>query len=76
LRSVTKMLPEKYFCNFSLFQSLPDSWAIDQVFPVIPLSRLTERPTRSATLQDITCDSDGKIANFTSAQGITHALPV
>ena len=76
LRSVTKMLPEKYFCNFSLFQSLPDSWAIDQVFPVIPLSRLNERPTRSATLQDITCDSDGKIANFTSAQGITHALPV
>ena len=73
---MTKMLPEKYFCNFSLFQSLPDSWAIDQVFPVIPLSRLNERPTRSATLQDITCDSDGKIANFTSAQGITHALPV
>ena len=76
LRSVAKMLPEKYFCNFSLFQSLPDSWAIDQVFPVIPLSRLNERPTHRATLQDITCDSDGKIANFTSAHGITHALPV
>ena len=76
LRSVAKMLPEKYFCNFSLFQSLPDSWAIDQVFPVVPLSRLNERPDRMATIQDITCDSDGKIANFISPQGISHALPV
>ena len=76
LRSVAKMLPEKYFCNFSLFQSLPDSWAIDQVFPVVPLSRLLERPDRMATLQDITCDSDGKLANFISNQGVMHALPV
>ena len=76
LRSVAKMLPEKYFCNFSLFQSLPDSWAIDQVFPVVPLARLNERPTRMATIQDITCDSDGKIANFTSSSGVSHALPV
>ena len=76
LRSVAKLLPEKYFCNFSLFQSLPDSWAIDQVFPVMPLSRLNERPDHMATIQDITCDSDGKIANFTSPTGITHALPV
>ncbi len=76
LRSVAKMLPEKYFCNFSLFQSLPDSWGIDQVFPVVPLSRLNERPDRMATIQDITCDSDGKIANFISPQGISHALPV
>ena len=76
LRSVAKMLPEKYFGNFSLFQSLPDSWAIDQVFPVVPLSRLNERPDRMATLQDITCDSDGKIANFISQQGVSHALPV
>lgn len=76
LRSVAKMLPEKYFCNFSLFQSLPDSWAIDQVFPVMPISRLNERPDRMATMQDITCDSDGKISNFTSPTGITHALPV
>ena len=76
LRSVAKMLPEKYFCNFSLFQSLPDSWAIDQVFPVVPIGRLNERPDRMATLQDITCDSDGKIANFISSQGISHALPV
>lgn len=76
LRGVSKMLPEKYFCNFSLFQSLPDSWAIDQVFPVVPLDRLNERPDRMATLQDITCDSDGKIANFISPQGVAHALPV
>ena len=76
LRAVAKMLPEKYFCNFSLFQSLPDSWAIDQVFPVVPLQRLNEQPDRYASVQDITCDSDGKIANFISPQGITHALPV
>lgn len=76
LRSVSKMLPEKYFCNFSLFQSLPDSWAVDQVFPVVPLERLNEKPDHEATLQDITCDSDGKIANFISPAGITHSLPV
>lgn len=76
LRSVARMLPEKYFCNFSLFQSLPDSWAIDQVFPVVPLNRLTERPDRFATIQDITCDSDGKIGNFISNQGFSHYLPV
>ncbi len=76
LRSVAKLLPEKYFCNFSLFQSLPDSWAIDQVFPVLPIDRLNEQPEHMATMQDITCDSDGKIANFTSPTGISHALPV
>ena len=76
LRSVAKMLPEKYFCNFSLFQSLPDSWAIDQVFPVVPLDRLNECPDRFATIQDITCDSDGKIGNFISNQGFSHFLPV
>ncbi len=69
LRKVARMLPDKYFCNFSLFQSLPDHWAIDQLFPVMPLSRLDEKPTRMATLQDMTCDSDGKIANFISVQG-------
>ena len=76
LASVPRMLPEKYFCNFSLFQSLPDSWAIDQVFPVVPLQRLNEQPNRRATVQDITCDSDGKIGYFISPQGITHSLPV
>ena len=76
LRSLDKILADKYFCNFSLFQSLPDSWAIDQLFPVIPIQRLNERPTRKATLQDITCDSDGKIANFVSEGRISKVLPV
>ena len=76
LRKVVKMLPDKYFCNFSLFQSLPDSWAIDQVFPIMPLSRLDEKPTRHATLQDITCDSDGKICTYVSSQGASNYLPV
>lgn len=75
-RKISKMLPDKYFCNFSLFQSLPDSWAIDQVFPIMPISRLDERPSRTATLQDITCDSDGKIDNFISNHGISNSLPV
>lgn len=76
LRKIAKMLPDKYFCNFSLFQSLPDSWAIDQMFPIVPLSRLDEKPTRSCTIQDITCDSDGKIANFISNWGSSPSLPV
>lgn len=76
LRKITKMVPDKYFCNFSLFQSLPDSWAIDQVFPIIPISRLDERPDRTCTIQDITCDSDGKIANFITNHGTANALPV
>ena len=55
---------DRYFCNFSLFQSLPDSWAIDQLFPIMPIHRLTEEPVRRGTLQDVTCDSDGKIDRF------------
>lgn len=76
LRKIAKMIPDKYFCNFSLFQSLTDSWAIDQVFPIIPLARLDERPDRTCTIQDITCDSDGKIANFITNHGTTTSLPV
>ena len=68
LKKIAKMLPDKYFCNFSLFQSLPDSWAIDQIFPIMPISRLDEKPERTATIQDITCDSDGKIDNFISTR--------
>jgi len=64
LRQLNRMLSDKYFCNFSLFQSLPDSWAIDQIFPIMPIHRLNEKPTKFATLQDITCDSDGKIDHF------------
>lgn len=71
-----RLLVDRYFCNFSVFQSLPDSWAIDQVFPVVPIHRLTERPTRRGTIQDITCDSDGVIARFPGGlDGRTH-LPL
>ena len=76
LRKIQRLVPDKYFCNFSLFQSLPDSWAIDQVFPIMPIGRLDERPDRTATLQDITCDSDGKIANYISSNGTATSLPV
>jgi arginine decarboxylase len=60
-------LVDRYFCNFSVFQSLPDSWAIDQLFPIMPVHRLDEQPTRRATIQDVTCDSDGKIDRFVGA---------
>ena len=76
LRKINKLLADKYFCNFSIFQSLPDSWGIDQVFPIMPLQRLDECPDRQATLQDITCDSDGKIASYISENAITSSLPV
>lgn len=76
LRGLDKLLADKYFCNFSLFQSLPDAWAIDQIFPIMPLQRLDERPTRNATIQDITCDSDGKITNFVTNGHIRHVLPL
>ena len=76
LLNLPKLLSDKYFCNFSLFQSLPDSWAIDQIFPIIPIQRLDEKPDRSATLQDITCDSDGKIDNFISTRNLSYYLPV
>ena len=73
--SLPKLLADKYFCNFSLFQSLPDLWSIDQLFPIIPIQRLDECPTRLATLQDITCDSDGKITNFV-AKSTQHTIPL
>src|SRR5574344_626394 len=75
-RGLSKLLADKYFCNFSIFQSLPDSWAIDQIFPIMPIQRLDEKPDRSATLQDITCDSDGKIANFISPKGVNDFMPI
>jgi arginine decarboxylase len=76
LLHLPKLLSDKYFCNFSLFQSLPDSWAIDQIFPIIPIHRLDEKPDRQATLQDITCDSDGKIDNFISTRNFSYYIPV
>ena len=76
LKKISKMVSDKYFCNFSLFQSLTDSWAIDQLFPIVPIERLDEKPTRTCTIQDITCDSDGKIANFITSHGTSSTLPV
>ena len=64
LPELDAVLVDRYFCNFSLFQSLPDSWAIDQLFPIMPIHRLNEEPSRRGTLQDMTCDSDGKIDQF------------
>ncbi len=76
LRTLDKQMADKYFCNFSLFQSMPDSWGIDQLFPIMPIERLDEKPTRSATLQDITCDSDGKISAYVNGTQQTSYLPL
>ena len=76
LRRLDRLLADKYFCNFSLFQSLPDSWAIDQLFPVMPIQRLGEKPERNVTIQDITCDSDGKIAQYVNAMQQTSTVPL
>ncbi|GGY06573.1 arginine decarboxylase [Paludibacterium paludis] len=73
---LTDKLADKYFCNFSVFQSLPDTWAIDQVLPIMPLHRLREQPTRRAVLQDLTCDSDGKVKHYVDQQSIESSLPV
>jgi arginine decarboxylase len=69
-------LVDRYFCNFSLFQSLPDSWAIDQLFPIMPIHRLDEEPTRRGTIQDVTCDSDGKIDRFVGDKAGDPSLAV
>ncbi|KFE64790.1 biosynthetic arginine decarboxylase [Hyalangium minutum] len=74
LESLEKQLSDTYFCNFSVFQSLPDSWAIDQLFPVMPIHRLNEKPTRKAVLADITCDSDGKIEHFIDKREVKDSL--
>ncbi len=74
LDELNEKLADKYFCNFSLFQSLPDSWAIDQIFPIMPLHRLDEVPTRRAALQDITCDSDGRIDLYADGEGVETSL--
>jgi arginine decarboxylase len=76
LREMSKTLSDQYLCNFSLFQSLPDSWAIGQLFPIMPLHRLTEEPERRARLVDITCDSDGKISSFACQRKTGGTLPL
>jgi arginine decarboxylase len=74
LEDLESILSDTYFCNFSVFQSLPDSWAIDQLFPILPIHRLDERPTRTGVLADITCDSDGKIDHFVSVRDVKRTL--
>ncbi|MGD8558187.1 MAG: biosynthetic arginine decarboxylase [Gammaproteobacteria bacterium] len=76
LDELNEKLADKYFCNFSLFQSLPDIWAINQIFPIAPLSRLTEKPDKRGTIHDITCDSDGRIDSYVDADGIEASLPL
>ncbi|HKI60129.1 MAG TPA: biosynthetic arginine decarboxylase, partial [Mariprofundaceae bacterium] len=83
IEEVDQMIPgirtqmaDRYFCNFSLFQSLPDAWAIKQVFPVMPIHRLNEKPDQQGILVDITCDSDGKIQQFPLEEGISETLPL
>jgi arginine decarboxylase len=74
LSGLEAMMSDTYFCNFSIFQSMPDSWAIKQLFPLMPIHRLNERPTRRAVLGDITCDSDGKIDQFIDLRDVRNTL--
>ena len=76
LEGLDGMLSDTYFCNFSLFQSIPDSWAVKQLFPIMPIHRLNELPTRSAVLGDISCDSDGKIDQFIDRRDVKRTLPL
>ncbi len=76
LDELNEKLADKIFCNFSLFQSLPDVWGIDQVFPIMPIHRLNETPTRRAVIQDLTCDSDGRIDCYIDGQNLEHTLPI
>ncbi|MBM4067447.1 MAG: biosynthetic arginine decarboxylase [Planctomycetes bacterium] len=74
LQGLETFLSDTYFCNFSIFQSMPDSWAINQLFPIMPIHRLSEPPTRRAVLGDITCDSDGKIDQFIDLRDVRSTL--
>jgi arginine decarboxylase len=76
LQELDEKLADKIFCNFSLFQSLPDIWGIDQIFPIMPIHRLNEQPSRRAVIQDLTCDSDGRIDQYVDGQNIEHTLPI
>jgi len=76
LEGLESMLSDTYFCNFSIFQSIPDSWAVKQLFPIMPIHRLDERPTRHAVLGDISCDSDGKVDQFIDRRDVKKTLPL
>jgi arginine decarboxylase len=73
-KELPELLSDVYYCNFSVFQSLPDSWAIDQLFPIVPIHRLNEQPTRQGTIADISCDSDGKVDLFVDKRDIKKTL--
>jgi arginine decarboxylase len=76
VEALNKHLADQYLCNFSLFQSMPDHWAIQHLFPIVPVHRHDEQPTREATLVDITCDSDGKVNKFIDLRDIKDTLPL
>jgi len=76
LEGLDSLLSDTYFCNFSLFQSMPDSWAVKQLFPIMPIHRLNELPTRNAILGDISCDSDGKVDQFIDRRDVKKTLPL
>jgi len=76
LQELDEKLADKVFCNFSLFQSMPDIWGIEQIFPIMPVHRLDEQPQRRAVLQDLTCDSDGRIDQYVDRQNISNTLPL
>ncbi len=76
MEGLSSEIADVYYGNFSLFQSLPDSWAIDHLFPVMPVHRLAEKPTREAIIADITCDSDGKVDRFPDLHDVKHTLPL
>ncbi|MGE3275400.1 MAG: biosynthetic arginine decarboxylase [Vicinamibacterales bacterium] len=76
LQGLEEMLSDTYFCNFSLFQSIPDSWAIKQLFPVMPIHRLDEKPVNHAVIGDITCDSDGKLDQFIDRRDVKKTIPL
>lgn len=76
LLELNEKLADKVFCNFSLFQSMPDIWGIDQIFPIMPIHRLNEQPLRRAVIQDLTCDSDGRIDQYVNGQNIENTLPL
>jgi arginine decarboxylase len=76
IEDLNQKLTDKVFCNLSVFQSLPDVWAIDQIFPIVPLHRLDEEPDRRAVIEDLTCDSDGRIDYYVDGEGIESSLPL
>ena len=76
LAGLDALLADVYYCNFSVFQSLPDAWAIEQLFPIMPIHRLCEKPTRNACLSDITCDCDGRINRFIDQHDVNNVLPL